>query len=107
MASTENRSGRLVTALFIFAVSLFCTLLCGVGALVVWLAERLGSLVVAAVVVALFFAVLATVSYLLSVRELIDRLREELATIYEMALDFRKGYQWVIRQVGRLLGLNE
>lgn len=104
MERATKMGGRLVTALFIFAVSLFCTILTGVGALVLWLASRIGSLITAALVVALFFAVLALVSYLLSIRETIARFREELETVYEMAAHFRKGYQWLRRKAGWLIG---
>ncbi|MBQ5653698.1 MAG: hypothetical protein IIV28_02780 [Alistipes sp.] len=107
MERTTKVGGRLITALFIFAVSLFCTILTGVGALVIWLAARIGSLVTAAVVVCLFFAVLTTVSYLLTVRETIARFRDELETVYEMADHFRTGYRWLRRQIGWLFGLKE
>lgn len=107
MAQATRNGGRLVTALFIFAVSLFCTILTAVAALVLWLAARIGSLVTAAIVVSLFFAVLATVSYLLSIREAIGRFREELETVYEMADHFRSGYRWLRRQFGWLLGLRD
>lgn len=107
MERTTKVGGRLITALFIFAISLFCTVLTAVGALVIWLAERIGSLVTAALVVALFFAVLTTVSYLLSIREMIARFRDELETVYEMANHFRKGYRWFRRQIGWLIGTKE
>jgi hypothetical protein len=107
MERTTKVGGRLITALFIFAVSLFCTILTGVGALVIWLASRIGSLVTAAVVVCLFFAVLTTVSYLLSIREMIARFRDELETVYEMADRFRTGYRWLRKQLGWLIRLKE
>jgi|GEM_PF-2207447 len=107
MERATKVGGRLITALFIFAVSLFCTILTGVGALVLWLAARIGSLVTAAVVVCIFFAMLATVSYLLSIRETIARFRDELETVYEMADHFRSGYRWFRRQFGWLIGLKE
>lgn len=107
MERATKMGGRLVTALFIFAVSLFCTILTGVGALVLWLASRIGSLITAALIVALFFAILASVSYLLSIREMISRFREELETVYQMADHFRRGYRWLHRHIGRLMGLKE
>ena len=107
MERATKFGGRLITALFIFAISLFCTILTGVGALVIWLASRIGSLVTAAVVVCLFFAVLTTVSYLLTIRESIARFRQELETVYEMADHFRNGYRWLRQQFGWLLGRKE
>ena len=106
MERASDTGGRLITAILIFTVSLFCTLLTGVAALILWLAARIGSLVTAAVVVCLFFAVLAIVSYLLSIRDAIARFRNELDTVYEVANRIRRGYRWIQQQFGWLIGQN-
>ena len=66
--AANNRSSastkELTLALGLFLVSIFGAMLAAVAALIIWLGERLGSMVAAATVVALFFSLLAVVSYL-------------------------------------------
>lgn len=102
--AANNRSSastkELTLALGLFLVSIFGAMLAAVAALIIWLGERLGSMVVAATVVALFFSLLAVVSYLLSLREAVTRFTTQMESLSEMADLVRRGYRWFRRWFG-------
>ncbi len=72
-------------------------------ALVVWLAELLGSLPLAAALLGGFTLLLAVLAYLLAVRDAIARLRERWEVIYEVMRSLHNGYRRVSGFLHRLL----
>lgn len=55
------------------------------AALVVWLSELVGSFIAAALILGGFFAVVAALIYLVSIREAVERIRARAETVYEVA----------------------
>ena len=97
---SSSSAKELALALGLFLVSIFGAMLAAVAALIIWLGERLGSMVAAATVVALFFSLLAVVSYLLSLREAVARFTTQMESLSEMADLVRRGYRWFRRYFG-------
>ena len=64
-------------------------------ALVVWLAEVTGSFSLSSLIVGGFFAVLAAVIYLLAIREGVERIRDQVETVYDVARAAKEGYEWL------------
>lgn len=98
MADASTRRGGLAAGILLFAVGIFGALITGTTALVLWLASRIGSISQAAFVVCMLFVLLAIISYRLSIRDTVERLRAKLDTIAEVAGIFKRGYVWVLRQ---------
>ena len=81
----------------------FCAASLLATALVVWLAELLGSLPLAAALLGGFTLLLAVLAYLLAVRDAIARLRERWEVIYEVMRSLHNGYRRVSGFLHRLL----
>lgn len=96
--SSPARTGSLAAAAALFTIGLFGALITGLAALVLWLAEWIGSVALAAFIVFLFFCVLAAVSYLLTIREAIERSRAQLDTVSEVAGLLKQGYDWMLHK---------
>ena len=64
-------------------------------ALVVWLSEVTGSFILSSLIVGGFFAVLAAVIYLLAIREGVERIRDQVETVYDVARAAKEGYEWL------------
>lgn len=74
-------------------------------ALVVWLSEVTGSFIIAALILAGLFVLLAAGLYLLTIREAVEQLRTRAETVYEVARAARSGYEWILRKVTLVSGL--
>lgn len=90
-------------ALVFFLVMALSTYVLLATALVVWLAELLGSLPLAAALLGGFTLLLAVLAYLLAVRDAIARLRERWEVIYEVMRSLHNGYRRVSGFLHRLL----
>lgn len=98
-SSERSFAGALVFFL-VMALSAYVLL---ATALVVWLAELLGSLPLAAALLGGFTLLLAVLAYLLAVRDAIVRLRERWEVIYEVMRSLHNGYRRVSGFLHRLL----
>ena len=96
--SSSARTGSLAAAAALFTIGLFGALITGLAALVLWLAEWVGSVALAAFIVFLFFCVVALVSYLLTIRDAIERSRAQLDTVSEVAGLLKQGYDWMMHK---------
>ncbi len=86
-----------ITIFLIFALIASTTLLI---ALSLWLAEVLGSLIGAMVVIGLSATVIALVVYFTTLRPAVCRMREMIAMIYEVTSVIHSGYQWMVKMMG-------
>ena len=95
----ENRS--YFAALIIVALAAPAAALLFVVALVVWLAELMGSLIFPCLLVGLFFALLAMVVYKVSLRDTMQELHERIGVIYDVTKVLREGVEWGMRLLFR------
>ena len=91
----ENRS--YFAALIIVALAAPAAALLFVVALVVWLAELMGTIIYPCIIVGIFFALLATVVYRVSLRDGMRELHERIGVIYDVTKTLREGVEWGIR----------
>ena len=95
----ENRSH--FAALIIVALAAPAAALLFVVALVVWLAELMGSIIYPCLIVGLFFALLATIVYKVSLRDAMREIDERLQVIYDVTKLLREGVEWGVRLLFR------
>lgn len=107
MDNRQPARGNFVAALIWFTITSAIAILLLLTAVVVWLSEVTGSFIASALIVGGFFAVLAVVIYLLSIRDAVDRIREEIETVYEVAHMAKTGYEWVMDKVRLFLTLRD
>ena len=88
----ENRS--YFVALIIVALVAPAAAILFVVALVIWLAELMGSLIAPCLLVGLFLALLATIIYKVSLRDAMREVDERLSVIYEVTKLLREGIAW-------------
>lgn len=88
----ENRS--YFVALIIVALVAPAAAILFVVALVIWLAELMGSLIAPCLLVGLFLALLATIIYKVSLRDAMREVDERLSVIYEVTRLLREGIAW-------------
>ena len=88
----ENRS--YFVALIIVALAAPAAAILFVVALVIWLAELMGSLIAPCLLVGLFLALLATIIYKVSLRDAMREVDERLNVIYEVTKLLREGIAW-------------
>ena len=91
--STERSFAGALVFFLVMALSAYVLL---VTALVFWLAELLGSLPLAAVLLGGFTLLIALLTYQLAVRDAIARLRERWEVVYEVMRTVHDGYRRVI-----------
>ena len=91
----ENRS--FIPALIIVALAAPAAALLFVVALVVWLAELMGSLIYPCLIVALFLAILAIIIYKVSLRDALREMHERMGVVYEVTKLLREGFEWIAR----------
>ena len=91
----ENHS--FLAALIIVALVAPAAALLFVVALVVWLAELMGSLIYPCLIVALFLAILAIIIYKVSLRDALREMHERMGVVYEVTKLLREGFEWVMR----------
>ena len=89
----ENHS--FLAALIIVALVAPAAALLFVVALVVWLAELMGSLIYPCLIVALFLAILAIIIYKVSLRDALREMHERMGVVYEVTKLLREGFEWI------------
>ncbi len=72
-------------------------------ALVIWVAELLGSLMLATLVVGGVSMLAAALIYVAALRRGLRTLRERVETVYDVAQSLREAYRWVIDKFHWLL----
>ena len=88
----ENRS--YFVALIIVALVAPAAAILFVVALVIWLAELMGSLIAPCLLVGLFLALLAVIIYKVSLRDAMREVDERLSVVYEVTKLLREGIAW-------------
>ena len=91
----ENRS--YITALIIVALAAPAAALLLVVALVVWLSEIMGSIIYPCLILGLFFALLATIIYKVSLRNAMREMNERLSVIYDVTKLLSEVVGWGMR----------
>ncbi len=106
--STSNPSrSHLICWFLFFGMSTVIAILMLLLAAFVWLSAWTGSFIVSALILGVFFAVLAIVIYLSAIRDALERIRIQAETIYEVARLAQSGYQWVVGKVLLFLRLRD
>ena len=95
MKDSQAPTGNIVASLVFFGVTAAIAIILFIDAFVMWLASLTGSVAVAALITGGFFAVLAAVVYLLSVRSAVKYVRDRIDTVYEVASRVQEGYDWL------------
>lgn len=95
----ENRS--YFAALIIVALAAPAAALLFVVALVVWLAELMGTIIYPCIIVGLFFAMLAKIVYKVSLRDAMREVHERIEVIYDVTKIVREGVEWGMRLLFR------
>ena len=95
MKDSQAPTGNIVASLVFFGVTAAIAIILFIDAFVMWLASLTGSVAVAALITGGFFAVLAAVVYLLSVRSAVKYVRDRIDTVYEVASRVKEGYDWL------------
>ena len=95
MKDSQAPTGNIVASLVFFGVTAAIAIILFIDAFVMWLASLTGSVAVAALITGGFFAVLAAVVYLLSVRSAVKDVRDRIDTVYEVASRVKEGYDWL------------
>ena len=88
----EHRS--FLVALIIVVLAALVAALLFVVALVVWLAELMGSILYPCLIVGLFLALLAIVVYKVSLRDAVRELHERIGVIYDVTKLLRECIDW-------------
>ena len=89
-----HENGTLLAALFIVVLAALAAALLLVVALLVWLAELMGSILYPALLLSLFFALLALIIYKVSLRDAMREVDERLSVVYEVTKLLREGIAW-------------
>ena len=95
MDNRKTSGGSFVAALVFFVMTASIAIFLLLTALVVWLSEVSGSFILSSLIVGGFFAVLAAVIYLLAIREGVERIRDQVETVYDVARAAKEGYEWL------------
>ena len=103
MEERRTQSQGHLAPLIYFAATATTAAILLVTALVAWLAEMIGSVRWATLIVAGFFLFVAWLIYVLAVRHAINHFRNRLDTIYEVAYAVQNGYKVAFDLVRGLL----
>lgn len=95
----ENRS--YFAALIIVALAASAAAFLFVVALVVWLAELMGSIILPAIIVASFLTLLALVVYKISLRDTMREMHSRIEVIYDVTKMVREGVEWGMKLLFR------
>lgn len=74
------------------------------AACVVWLAELTGSLVIALLLVAVLFVLIAIILYLTAIHSVLRQWQRRLDTVYDMSLTFEMLYREAAMWIKKILG---
>lgn len=91
----ENHS--YFATLLIVALAALAAALLLVVALVVWLAELMGSVIYPCLLLGMLSAALAIILYKVSLRDIMREIDERISVIYEVMKLLREGVEWVKR----------
>ena len=91
MDNRKTSGGSFVAALVFFVMTASIAIFLLLTALVVWLSEVTGSFILSSLIVGGFFAVI----YLLAKREGVERIRDQVETVYDVARAAKEGYEWL------------
>lgn len=95
----ENQSYFATLITVALAASMAALLL--VVALVVWLAELMGSIIYPCLILGLLLAAMATIIYSVSLRSIMREMDERLRVIYDVMKLLREGVEWGMRVLFR------
>ena len=95
----ENQSYFATLITVALAASMAALLL--VVALVVWLAELMGSIIYPCLILGLLLAAMATIIYSVSLRSIMRDMDERLRVIYDVMKLLREGVEWGMRVLFR------
>ena len=90
----ENHS--FLAALIIVALAAPAAALLFVVALVVWLAEMMGSILYPCLIVGAFMALVALLLYKVTLRDALRDIDERFGAIYELTRIVREGVDWIV-----------
>ena len=88
-------------ALIIVALAAPAAALLIVVALVVWLAELMGSIIYPCLILGLFFVLMTYVIYKVSLRDAMREIDERWRVIYDVTKLLREGIEWGVRLLFR------
>ena len=74
------------------------------SALVVWVADVVGSLLFATIIVGVIYLVVAIVVYFMSLPATIERISRRLDTVYEVSAAIEAAYRQVVLFVKKVMG---
>lgn len=74
------------------------------SALVVWVADVVGSLLFATIIVGVIYLVVAIVVYFMSLHTTIERISRRLDTVYEVSAAIEAAYSQVVLFVKKIMG---
>ncbi|MBO5820635.1 MAG: hypothetical protein J6R02_03485 [Alistipes sp.] len=74
------------------------------SALVVWVADVVGSLLFATIIVGVIYLVVAIVVYFMSLHATIERISRRLDTVYEVSAAIEVAYRQVVLFVKKVMG---
>ena len=103
----KTSGGSFVAALVFFVMTASIAIFLLLTALVEWLSVVTGSFILSSLIVGGFFAVLAAVIYLLAIREGVERIRDQVETVYDVARAAKEGYEWLTDKFLLLMQLRE
>lgn len=95
MATHPSSGGNLFVSLLLFLAAAGLALLLLLASAVAWVAQLLDSFIWSALIFGGLFAVAAVLIYLLLVRSSLAHVREQAATIYEVAHLVERACEWV------------
>ena len=107
MDNRKTSGGSFVAALVFFVMTASIAIFLLLTALVEWLSVVTGSFILSSLIVGEFFAVLAAVIYLLAIREGVERIRDQVETVYDVARAAKEGYEWLTDKFLLLMQLRE
>lgn len=103
MTGRNSSGGTFALALVLFTLAALTAIFMILTATLAWLSELTGSLSLSALIAGLFFALIAAVVYRFSLRSAIERMQEQMETVYDVAREAREGYEWVTGKLRLLL----
>lgn len=92
-----NERGTHFVALIIVVLAAWAAALLLLVALVVWLAEWFGSLILPSLLVGVSLLLLAVIVYKLSLRRAIEDIGERVEVIYDVTKRLREAVEWCIK----------
>lgn len=93
---------KVFTSIILYLTTAVITFVLMVVALVIWIADLLGSGSYAALVVGSFFLLVAIIIYVAHARKSIEYIRDRLDTIYDVAYAARRGYRMTVNIISSL-----